>query len=242
NNNINNNNINNNDNNNNNDNDNNNMNNANGVGTAKPNKEALKYLVEEIEYSFFILNHIMHQYKQLLKCFMYLSNTYFDYYQNVLIFKTIILSNQMSNHSLWLYLYVQPWAALRTINLEECFTFASLLHGIVDIKIESVDEEDKYNEDCKVINNNIMKKLQQCIFTLKSKPLSIMERISSYNIVDIIYAVIMNENYNFHSYHNSMDENLKNLVSCEHFINEVIDKKIIVPIEIKNNINKYGDD
>ncbi|KJP87848.1 hypothetical protein AK88_02452 [Plasmodium fragile] len=194
------------------------------VATAKPNKEALMYLVEEAEYCSIILNNVLSQYKHLLKCFLCLSNTYFDYNQHVVIFKTIVLSQQICPHPFWLYLY---------INLEEAFTFASLLHGIVQVKVESVDEEDKYNEDCKALNSNIVKTLQQCIFALKSKPLDLSERINSYNVVDVIYAVVMNENYNFHSYQNNLEDNIKKLTSCDTFINGVVSKNIVVPVEIK---------
>ncbi|SCM20038.1 conserved Plasmodium protein, unknown function [Plasmodium chabaudi chabaudi] len=209
----------------------NNMNNQNALGnnlndsnTAKPNKEALKYLVEEAEYCFVIINHLLYQYKQLLQCFTYLSNTYFDYYQNIVVFKTILLSHHAATPSLWLHLY---------INVEECFSFASLLHGIVEVKVESVHDEDKYNEVCKMINNNIMKKLEQCIFALKSKPIDISERVNSYNLVDIIYTILLNENYNFHTYQNSLEDNLRNIGSCDHIINELTNKSIIVPVDFK---------
>ncbi|EUD65270.1 hypothetical protein C922_04399 [Plasmodium inui San Antonio 1] len=194
------------------------------AGTAKPNKEALMYLVEEAEYASIILNNVLSQYKHLLKCFLCLSNTFFDYHQDVVIFKTIVLSQQICPHAFWLYLY---------INLEEAFTFASLLHGIVQVKVESVDEDDKYSEECKTLNSNIVKTLQQCIFALKSKPLDLSERINSYNVVDVIYAVVMNENYNFHSYQNNLEDNIKKLTSCDTFINGVVSKNIVVPIEIK---------
>ncbi|ANQ06190.1 Uncharacterized protein PCOAH_00004250 [Plasmodium coatneyi] len=192
--------------------------------TVKPNKEALMYLVEEAEYASIVLNNLLSQYKHLLKCFLCLSNTFFDYHQHVVIFKTIVLSQQIRPHAFWLYLY---------INLEEAFTFASLLHGIVQVKVESVDEEDKYNEDCKALNSNIFKTLQQCIFALKSKPLDLTERINSYNVVDVIYAVVMNENYNFHSYQNNLEDNIKKLTSCDSFINGVVSKNIVVPVELK---------
>ncbi|CAI7718242.1 conserved Plasmodium protein, unknown function [Plasmodium vivax] len=198
--------------------------NANEAGSAKPNKEALMYLVEEAEHASVILINLLSQYKHLLKCFLCLSNTFFDYHEPVVIFKTIVLSQQLCPHALWLYLYV---------NLEEAFTFASLLHGIVQVKVESVDEEDKYSEDCKALNASIVKTLQQCIFALKSKPLDLSERINSYNVVDVIYAVVMNENYNFHSYQNNLDDNLKKLTSCETFINGVVSKSIVVPLEVK---------
>ncbi|CAD2088302.1 conserved Plasmodium protein, unknown function [Plasmodium vinckei lentum] len=215
----------------------NNMNNQNVLGnnlndsnTAKPNKEALKYLVEESEYCFVIINHLLYQYKQLLQCFTYLSNTYFDYYQNIVVFKTILLSHHAGTPSLWLYLY---------INVEECFSFASLLHGIVEVKVESVHDEDKYNEVCKIINNNIMKKLEQCIFALKSKPIDISERVNSYNLVDIIYTILLNENYNFHTYQNNIEDNLRNIGSCDHIINELTNKSIIVPVDFKRLEGKF---
>ncbi|KEG01609.1 conserved Plasmodium protein, unknown function [Plasmodium vinckei vinckei] len=215
----------------------NNMNNQNVLGnnlndsnTVKPNKEALKYLVEESEYCFIIINHLLYQYKQLLQCFTYLSNTYFDYYQNIVVFKTIILSHHAATPSLWLYLY---------INVEESFSFASLLHGIVEVKVESVHDEDEYNEVCKIINNNIMKKLEQCIFALKSKPIDISERVNSYNLVDIIYTILLNENYNFHTYQNNLEGNIRNIGSCDHIINELINKSIIVPIDFKRVEGKF---
>lgn len=86
-----------------------------------------------------------------------------------------------------------------------------------------------------------MKKLEQCIFALKSKPIDISERVNSYNLVDIIYTIVLNENYNFHTYQNSLEENLKNIGACTNLINEMKNKNIIVPIDFKRIEEKISE-
>lgn len=196
--------------------------------TAKPSIDALKYLIEESEYCFYIVNTIMFQYKQLLKCFVNLSNTYFDYYQNVIIFKCMVTANDPRRHSFWLFLF---------IDLNECFKYASLIHGVMEVKIESVDEEDQLSEECKIYNDSLTKKLQQYISSVQAKPLDISHRVNSSNIADLIYAVFISENYNVNSVRSNFGDNLKNLQSCEKFISGLLNENIIVPVEIKNTFD-----